>query len=302
MKSQAPYNPCSDSLPAKVWECLRRNRQFKDHFTLAKDCADEEQRHDEYMGLEHEADENGNKAAAFIFATAPEWDIDQPWPKQPEERRTGFAALFSTEGSYHPCDPNPVFVGGGALPKCVEPFDLDALLPLKGPLPPEAGFNERRVAPDKCIQFISELADIQEHHVLIAVPKHIRDDGHRKKVLDAIGKLFPEDPSRRAVYLDPVGRVLGTEREWHDFLVHEMWRERLPLGLSDLLPGICELARKERRQYQQAASGQFVGLAKSLIDHIDDLTTRRGADVRDRIARIERAIDQVYPKFPLWAE
>ena len=270
--NQRPYNPANDGLPAKVWECLRRNREFKERFSSVKSIAEGEQRHEELLSAQHDAELTANLAAEFVFGELERFDLGKTWPELPEDLRERYAQLFATTTAHDPYDPRDAFKGRGTMPYVLDPAHL----------PPDAPYPEG--------------------HVLIAVPAYIRDSGHRKAVIKSLDQLVNQPATDlREVHFKPGGKVLGTSRAWADYLVDELLKYHIPAPLRRR--GICERVNSrtepDEGSIQIAEYFRFSDLPKDTREEIDDLGTRRGATVKDRIKDMERIIAGIYPEFDL---
>lgn len=289
--TQVAYNPCKDGFAAKAWECLRRNEGFVKLVQGIKK-ADGADRDDMVMGESHEAEYGGNYAAALMIWYSESWVHSQSWPILRQTLRTDFEKLFSTNPVRNPADDRPQFSGGGNMPYRLERFDLDDVCP-REPDVPGMRANARRVDTNKALDLLCRLANEEENHQLIAVPSFVRDDKHRKHILNAIEKLLPKS-SLRAVWLKPDNRALGTRDAWDTFLKYEYWTK---LGLPSF-------EASNLVAYQRAKDGEALKVFSSkapLPDVYKFLLKcarhQRAAEVEKQVNTIEKSIKSVFPLF-----
>jgi hypothetical protein len=207
----SPYNPCRDGLPAKLWECLRRNPKFTAHLKSKRDVNKTAR-----AAVWAAADTNGQNAFAdialkFLLPVSykkdmaevlkPQLNENTPWSKTQKEFRSQFEQILPAMLK----SPFPLEEPPFAL------FEIGGLLwPM---LPMENGQLKDWVRRAQCTW---ELYDV------IAVPKFIRDSQQRKAVLRSIDEMVRVAKSD-ARYLKPNGRFLGAEAEWRAYLCVEQW-------------------------------------------------------------------------------
>ena len=270
------YNPCDDGFAAKVWECLRRNEKFRDEVeSILNAEKSEDDKHWAGMAAAREAESVLNYAAAAVFEQITEIDINSPWPEQPAEFRTSFERIFSDQRDLPGHAYQPQFVGSTPLPFIAT--DLD---------------------PKDPNNLASTLKMILADHVLIAVPKHTRDSGHREEVFKELEQLV-ESPSLKKIALRPTGKLLGSITGWDAFLIWEHWKDIIPARGTRL--GICKLYLSDRNSYHTGAISGFKDLRPEISNFIEDTASRRGAAVeKDYILPIERGIQETFPIFEVF--
>jgi hypothetical protein len=262
------YNPCQDGFPAKVWECLRRNEEFKAAFKDIAEAPNSEDRLLKYEALKYlaERDEEENYYADVVLSwlsVDPALDLGKTWPQLPVALQEQLASKFRLS------KPRPWI--GPTLSACYsgDGFDLD-----------------------KASRKLVMAENFLRHYRTIAVPRFIRDSEHRKTILAEIRKLIPK-ASRDARHLKPTGRILGTNAEWNAFLLTETWRAK---GCS--LQQAANLATWEiyRRGSFLKCSEGFL-LSAEGKGQAQKKAQQRGAKVVEEVRTIERQIHRAFPKF-----
>jgi hypothetical protein len=157
------YNPCNDGFPAKVWECLRRNEEFKAAFNRIAAASNFEERQLQYEAWEHCPEEPKNDYANAVLSSLPwaqAWDLGKTWRQHPAALRAKLESKFAA-----------------AMPlEWVSP-SLDDYLS-------SGGFDGT-----KAIILLGEAALFLKDYHTIVVPRFIRDNKHRKAILLAIEEL-----------------------------------------------------------------------------------------------------------------
>jgi hypothetical protein len=258
-----PYNPATHGLPAKAWECLRRNSDFKAVIDAARSSREETQEQAHIAWLE--AMLAVNQPAHFLLGRFNEpFNLAQPWPEFPAQFKAEFERFFSTERKHSFGDDFASFSGGGSLPYVVDsiPEGADIIAPMG--------------------------------HTSVAIPNHIRDPRHRAAVIRSLIKLVRKPSAGDVRATANNGRVLGTEAEWRSFLLAEQWQES-----AGFLPGkAANLAAWEIYGGQT-----FGGSGKARTTAADRFLTenpkshKRKSKVEEQVRAIETAIHSVYPDF-----
>ena len=282
------YNPCADGYVAKCWECLRRNQSFKEWFNNIVETKEPEQRYVEIHAAEYEAGKSGNYLARLIFSGYRNWKLNKCWRVQPKVDRTAFAALFS-KGSKLDLNEEATFSGAEPAAYQLTRFNLDDIYL-------ETSSGNRQLDADKAITALNELKAVWSHYDLIAVPKTIRHDKHRKKILADIDAQIPKSLFR-AITLKNEGRWLGTETDWDIYNLYEGWiksayseKEAQQLTAHEYNGEDFGTTKKQRRErassfLKKAGSQTFTGKNK------------RNPETRDAIKIIKDSIASVFPKF-----
>jgi hypothetical protein len=273
------YNPCADGFPAKVWECLRRNPQFVKTCEGIQDGTCEDEINSNSFGEGMVAERNGNAVARCAFEYGYAGNTAIPWPQQPTKFRERFSALFSDQTDLPKNNYEPQFIGSTRLPFIASELDL----------------LEETIDLD-----VTLLEAIMEDHVLIAVPKQIRDSGHRDAIFEKL-EQFVAVPFLKKLALKPTGKLLGSSKAWEVFLVWEHWADKIPSRGERL--GICELYRSDRHSYDLAAKSGFKNLAPDITRLIEDHESRRGAALeKSYILPIEQGIQATFPIFEVFKD
>ena len=128
---------------------------------------------------------------------------------------------------------------------------------------------------------------------VIAVPKLIRDSAHRNEVLMEVDKLVRRS-LLKARNLKPLGRLLGSKAEWGAYLVKQHWRN---MGLEEKRArAVTSCHFYEKSYFENWSEDRILNEPKAHRDakQVDD---KRGLQIEVYTAAIDRAIDQVYPRF-----
>ena len=267
-----PYNPCADGYVAKCWECLRRNEAFRKTF----DSLPESGEHNNFDWLGNE-----NGLAAQVILTYEEWKIDECSSSQKVEQQAKFRVHFSKGERFIPSDDyaEKPFPGAELAAFKVDRSKFDTV----------RTHEERENA-------VLDLLKIWLFHDLIAVPKKIRHDKHRKKILADIDAQIPKSLFR-AITLKNDGRWLGTESDWDIYNLYEGWiksayseKEAQQLTAHEINGEDFGTTKKQRRErassfLKKAGSQTFTGKNK------------RNPETRDAIKIIKDSIASVFPKF-----
>ena len=282
------YNPCADGYVAKCWECLRRNESFKKWFNLIIETKEPDEQRYEKDSAEYEAGKLGNYLARLIFSKYRSWKINKCWSLQPKINRTAFTALF-TQGEKIDLNEEAAFSGAEPTAYRLNKHDFDDIYKM-------INSAERQLDADKAITALCELKAIWSHYDLIAVPKMIRHDKHRTKILADIDAQIPKSLFK-AITLKNDNRWLGTKTDWDIYNLYEGW---INLRYSDAISqqltahevkgadfGTSEEARRKRASNYLKASGSQTFTGKN----------KRNPETRDAIKIIKDSIASVFPKF-----
>lgn len=261
-----PYNPCGDGLVAKIWECLRRNEKFRALLTrLRKAVADGGDAHDEVVGLIR-INSFAFIASGLLTAPSKFADIESAsWPSLSPELQRQFASFMN---DYVP----------GPFRLAPPPFDLSALSP-------EGSEHVELVA------WLASNEMIWGDYDIVAVPKTVRDDLHRKEILAQLEAMMPP-AKRRGVHLKGRGRILGTEREWDTFLFVEA---------SEAAAVSREVAFEQAAwrffkadDYRRFSGNRLGPEGRKLAKRVH---LKQGSHVSNRYQAIKSAIESVFPAF-----
>lgn len=282
------YNPCADGFAAKAWECLRRNQNFKATFNHIIEIKEPEERYYGVLFAENDAGKSGNYLARLIFSKHRNWKINKCWSMQPKINRAAFAALFSKGGKLN-LNEEAVFSGAEPTAYRLDAFNLSDINNW-------LNSGDKNLDADKAINALTELAAVCSHYDLIAVPKMIRHDKHRKKIMAEIDEQIPKSLFK-AITLKNDGRWLGTETDWDIFNLYERWQNlRYTDAASQQLTahevaghnfGTSEEERREHASSFLKKTGSQTLTGKS----------KRNPETRDAIKIIQDSIASVFPKF-----
>ena len=225
--------------------------------------------------------EDPNWLAATVIFGYEEWRIDECWSSQKTELQKKLETFFSKGKKFIPSDEydEKPFPGAELAAFKVDRSKFDTV----------RTYEERKDA-------VLDLLKIWLFHDLIAVPKMIRHDKHRKEILANIDAQIPKSLFR-AITLKNDNRWLGTKTDWDIYNLYEGW---INLRYSDAISqqltahefngedfGTIEEERRERASnfLKKAGSQTFTGKNK------------RNPETRDAIKIIKDSIASVFPKF-----
>jgi len=278
------YNPWHDGLPAKAWECLRRNTAFKNNCENIWDVNEDD--------VAWNPNENHPfHLAAFVIASGfdPERPHDEPhsftlfasriadipWRDLEEKQRTKLSEAIM----------------GHTLDRFAVPE-----VPMINPIVAHPSYSEV-----ESTAFFFKLDWYQATHELIAVPKFIRDPDHRNSIIAKFAEILGK-PRAAKNYRSPRNSTLGTEADWDAYLLYKEWiAEDYPHGTA------CSLAAVER--YEEPSIRQDFGVdpikrkqeVKKRLAAPKGLTgIKYKTKIERQVKRIERAIKSVYPNFILF--
>lgn len=285
------YNPCSDGFEAKAWECLRRNDEFNDTLTL--------------WGAKTEDD--AMSALASIWAHPPGHPFLRSAlghcmghdPEIPAIGDEGFPILSTCM----PWDEIPEKVRleleYGLIRHLPDRFSIPKMDEVS-PIEDKNSFSEQ-----KSRSFFWALSDINESHDLVAVPKFVWDNSHKKKILSEIEKMLGK-PESATKLLKPTGATLGSTKLWDEYLLFEEWRI---LGFAR--QRACQLVAWERHEgesfgeFPKSRSRELTSQrrrlrearAKSFLETNRPKSPRHEHSVEKHVAEIELSIKSVFPNF-----
>ena len=270
----AHYNPCADGFAAKAWECLRRNKSFRQACDKLRN---------------------------------PECDIDDVClaQKHPFHSSALWFAWLQRQSTRTRKRPT-ILPAWKELPRKMQSELHDALKPgdaTNFPIPyglPQHGIfpsSSKRISNtnSKILDLLRllEFAGIGDTHQLIAVPKFIWDPKHNEKIREKVGTLLTP-PCGNVKWLNPIkGRTLGIKKKWESYLHCEEWTEQ---GFS--IEQAIRLSTNER------FAGEFFGIkteervlkAKSFLESFWK-KNRNYSVVANDVQDVISAIESVYPEF-----
>lgn len=257
-----PYNPCKDGFYAKVWECLRRNEEFKAEFQRNRDGAAQiENGVRSPDGFLHPIWDR-NEFASTIIVSPDGWDLGKNWSELSVRTHCLLYAAFRPR------------------------------LPFVFKSPPTEEWLAADSNNEQLWSLIRDAKYRERDNVLVAIPKIIRDQKHKKQVVQNLINKVPE-PAFDARYLKKGGRTLGTGKQWEAYLLHEYWTGK---GLSRIRArAMVAWKMHEPESYRNDEQYLLSPEGRRIAASIDD---RRGADpVWTRIEAITDSIASVYPQF-----
>ncbi len=276
--SGPPYNPCNDGLPAKVWECLRRNSEFRSLLDRERAVPQQSRALSWEATTGNEQNVFAQAALTYLLPTRskrthctrvskPQVDERMAWPQTPP----GFRAAIERAASFHWPLPNEV---------------LRPPVEAMGRLTSSAGR-----AP--LLDWLVEANRTWLNYDVIAVPKFVRDTEHRKAIEKDLRQRI-RITGRKGRTLTNEGSAFGTTKEWDVFLFVE---RRISSGDTKL--AARRKAAVEFYGREASLSHQFLTAEKAakIADQID---TKQGTHIANRLAAVERAIADVYPGLMLF--
>ena len=283
------YNPCADGFAAKAWECLRRNKDFK-----------------EALGGQPEYHRDGSFDG---FS----WNIDITEDMFPFHRE----ALVMLNG-YDPLLVECMWNSGVSLEQSWQILPQDSRnrlhdtflrhLPYRFSVPKIETISHlvdpKSYSESESRKFFGDLNECLETHELIAVPKFVWDTDHIKKLTDEFKKLLSK-PRGNVKLLKPTGSTLCTEQEWSTFLDYEEWT-RLGFKRQDAANLAAERKRVIKAENPlygvEATRGTDVErkkAAKNFLRLNKAHAHRKRAE--KRISDVEKAIASVFPSFSIFS-
>jgi hypothetical protein len=213
------YNPCPDGLPAKAWECLRRNKAFRKRSDRLKELRAEETEsnaaHLQRIWLQRVQQPIAHVALSHLFPLDIEKDkilrarfnVDTLWLKTSGAFRAAFASVLTPESAGEKTDPRiapPLSVY--VLPKRISP--------------PPRGIIGRLTSEEGRSELAAWL--LLWEPVLKAgawsIPQKIRDPAHRNAILDELRKATPIAELPAGPDTKKGSGYLGTEADWDTWL------------------------------------------------------------------------------------
>lgn len=286
------YNPCSDGLAAKAWECLRRNDAFlkwcaaleKEAESAAEAQAEEcpEMSTSSYTG--EEAADPFIQAVYYCMHTQyhsrsglsdASLSITQSWPDIIAIMREKISDAFERGKATH-----------FHVPK----------LPQINLFKPKAMYPSSRFRG-----LLTSLEGIELTHHLIAVPKFVWDPAHKKQIKAEVGVLLNKPFARDVRMLTPIGSMLGSTAEWRAFLLFEQWK-LAGYGRGRALGLVAQeiYAPKKKRVMFGRSPRSRMQTAKEFLASCDGKIEPKYKDkVEGQVECIEKAIASVYPKLTL---
>ena len=277
------YNPCADGFAAKAWECLRRNKIFKE--ALGGDP--EYDRDGEYCGWSWNTDItedmfpfhrealvmlNGYDPLSLenCFSSGPE--MNRSWKILPEEFRNRLDVALMRHAAVH-------FLVPG----------IDKISPF---------ISSESYSESESRQFFLNLGKYLETHKFIAVPKFVWDTAHIKKLTAGFKKLLNK-PAGNVKLLKPTGSTLGSEAQWDSYLLFEEWT-KAGYGRGRAC-GIVAWekyeAKKIRQDFGKEPETRKNSAANFLATSLGKKQPDKKHNVEGHVDSIEKAISSVFPVF-----
>ena len=256
-----PFNPCEDGFEAKVWECLRRNVDFKQDFEKAQNQGPQ-------LFLRRFFFHWNEAWAKNVFArellcSPAGWNTSKSWPEIQMQVREKLRAVNRTREAVRW---------------------------------PKMNLSEWQHAAGSKIKFIGFLLKTEREnrpYLNFGIPAFIRDQAHRDRIKAQLDAWIPQ-PQADARYFKATGRMLGTKKEWEAYLLNEGWVAK---GLSKIRArALVSLEMHEPATFR-AYDERFLlsEEGKAVASSVDQ---QRGSHpVGTRIATIREQIKSVYPVF-----
>jgi hypothetical protein len=273
------YNPCIEGFEAKCWECLRRNTKFEDDiYWDYPQCLSEALEYAPSWLSNYDKNHSfHNVVFVHVIGHDPEdrWaGMDSPMPRM---------NLSQTWQEIDPRIKNEInysIYGDGVFP-------LEKT-PTRDELVECIANNKSKLIT----RFLYELDSTLKTHVLVAIPKWVSDNSHKKLLLNDLAKIIGE-PKGETKWFKPTGRTLGTKSDWRAFLLIEDWMKK-NYDYKDA----CHLAVWEI--YDKVKFGvDFKDrnrIAKKLLRE-RSRKHKQITKIYRAFDRIKTAIDSIYPNF-----
>lgn len=268
------YNPCSDGLPAKAWECLRRNSEFRRLLNRERAIplqsramswmatTANEQNHLASAALCYLLPTQNIESTQCVDVTNPQVNEDMPWPQTPSE----FRGALERALSFHL--PLPIEIS----PPPVEAMGRLASSDGRAPL----------------VDWLAEANRTWRNYDVVAVPKFVRDTEHRKSIEKDLRERVRVTARKGRTFTDK-GSAFGTEREWDIFLFVE---RQMALGDSKLAAW-----RKAAVEFYggTALASKKLLTPEKFAQIADQTDTRQSTHIANRVAAVERSVNDAYP-------
>ena len=269
------YNPASDGISAKIWECMRRNSAFRDDLASLRRT----RRPTDKLPAKFVQIGETNPIAFFVFieAAVPENNSSTPiedrcWPTLPVSARQRIS-LFAR--FYYSPEPRVISPPSG-LKGDGSPFD-------------ELDLYSRE--------------NLWDRYVIVAIPKKVRDSDHRKEILAYLRGLVAEASINSITLRDDLpagGKLLGTRADWEQFLYREALERPKVRGARSGHSRRDAMAITAWRFYEQDSFNKSKNTDEMGKKAAQEIYARRGEKVRRHIAPIENGIAAVYPDFKVF--
>ena len=279
------YNPCADGFAAKAWECLRRNKNFKE----ALGGQPEYDRDGSFDGFSWNTDITEDmfpfhrEALVMLNGYDPllvecVWDsgvsLEQSWKKLPQDSRNRLHNTFLRQ-----------------LPYIYSVTKIETISHLADP---------KSYSESESRKFLGDLKECLKTHELIAVPKFIWDTRHIKEIIDEFKKLLSK-PRGNVKFLKPTGSTLCTEQEWSTFLDYEEWtrlgfKRQDAANLAAERPRVIDVGNPLYGfKVTQGTDADRKEVARKFLRNKKSHAHRTRAE--KRISNLEKAIASVFPSF-----
>ena len=283
------YNPCPDGLPAKAWECLRRNKAFRKRAERFQKLRTERTKLQSVLTcrtwlhrMQHPLarvaleclfpmDHEKEKWLRVVFT------VDTKWPDTPEHFREAFASVLT------PLD------AGAEQDPWAPPTRSQYVLPMRIPPPPK-GILGRINSPkgqDELVAWLLQYERLLKEGAW-SIPQTIRDPAHRKAVMAELGKAMPKARLSAGPETQRGSSFLGTEADWDTWLFITALRKKSGLSLLKAEP-LASWRRFDPKGYWKCPAGDRpykVGVP-AIHKSVHHITKSRKA--------VDEAIKSVYP-------
>lgn len=266
------FNPCTIGYEAKVWECLRRNKDFKDTFRDISAAEGGEAAYCNFVRELENAIDNQNPYAYTVISQLGDEAI----------------GTWLTTDYGETCYPWRVDFGISwrDLPKAFQNrFEMK--------YDPPFALTKPNFESDKATDILEGMKETWRTYDLIAVPRFFRDRDHRKTVIAEIDQKL-----LRACNINPKktkagGSVLGAEREWAVFLLWEIWTDS-GFGLDEA-SNLAAYQYHGRVRIGRNGADFSAESGRAFLKNAKPHNNR--SDVKKNVKHIQEAIDSVFPAF-----
>ena len=278
-----PYNPCADGFAAKAWECLRRNKKFKEALGghPEYDCDGSFDGFSWNINITEDMFPFHREALVMLNGYDPSlaesnWlsdsDISQSWQMLTDEFRNR--------------------LDDALMRHAADRFLVPSIVTIS-PFPISKSYSESQSR-----QFFGNLDEYLKTHELIAVPKFVWDTAHIKVLTDEFEKLLSK-PMGNVKLLKPTGSTLGSEAQWGSYLLFEEWtQEGYGRGRAcGLVAWEKYEAKNVRQSFGKNPKARKQAAADFLATSIGKKQPEKKDTVEGHVASIEKAINSVFPVF-----
>ena len=282
------YNPCADGFAAKLWECLRRNEQFKDECKSWSTIKSKASWAATIARLE------SSISPAPLFAIVRHLFLGPDIRVPIEDHFKSLSLTLKKTWPELDAENREWFLSFGAREKLERAHIPNFTVPRK---------NKKRADADADF-FLMEARYFNDTHQLCYVPKFIWDSDHKKQIERQLEELLGK-PIGNKKLLKSTGSTLCTEQDWNTFLDYEEWT-RLGFERQDAANLAAERQRVIKAENPlygvEATQGTDVELKKAAKNFLRlNKPHPHRTRAEKRISDVERAIVSIFPSFSLFS-